>query len=114
MKFYERPLCYLAGPYSNPDPVENTHIAVKTADNLHASGLVTCIVPHLTMIWHAISPKELDFWYEYDLSMLARCDAMYRMPGKSTGADKEVEFAMAHKIPVFYAPDVLLAWVPRP
>ena len=42
-----KPLIYLAGPYTNPDPVLNTHLAVKTAllrGRPQAEALATALV----------------------------------------------------------------------
>ena len=105
---HERPLVYLAGPYTNPDPIENTHNTVQIAATLADGGIVTPFIPHLTLLFHAITPRPLEFWYEYDLSVLARCDAVLRLPGASTGADREVEYAQAKQIPVFHDSDALL------
>lgn len=35
--------------------------------------------------------------------LLARCDAVLRLPGASTGADADVRIALARGLPVFYA-----------
>lgn len=110
MEFHERPLVYVAHPYTNPDPVENSHKAIKIADNLHNSGLVTCVVPHLTLMWHSITPHPPAHWYAYDFALLRRCDALLRMPGQSMGADDEEVFAEKYAIPCFYSPDTLLDW----
>jgi hypothetical protein len=67
-------------------------------------------VPHLTLLWHIVSPRPLDFWYEYDVATLARCDAVFRMEGKSEGADQEVAFAEDEGKPVFTNRPELLAW----
>jgi hypothetical protein len=104
-------MVYIAGPYSRIDPVENTHRTIKVADELLASGLVTPVVPHpLTMTWHLVSPKEYQTWLDYDLEVLARCDAVLRLPGESTGADGEERFAAGRGIPVFHNAQRLLAW----
>jgi nucleoside 2-deoxyribosyltransferase len=112
-KFVDRPLVYVAGPYSRPDPVENTHRTIRIASELCAEGLVTPVVPHLTMLWHAVEPHPLEHWYEYDLAVLARCDALLRLEGASTGADAEVEFARAREIPVFASREDLAVWARR-
>jgi nucleoside 2-deoxyribosyltransferase len=104
------PLVYLAGPYTRPDPIENTRATILAADDLIADAIVTPFVPHLTALWHLVSPHDLEFWYAYDLAMLARCDAVLRLAGESTGADAEVAFAHDQDIPVFTAKDHLYAW----
>ena len=109
--FVERPLVYVAGPYTSPDPVQNTHRVIELAGRLVDEGLITPVVPHLTLLWHLVQPREVEFWYEYDLAILARCDAVLRMPGKSTGADQETNYAAAAGIPVFTDEDALTAWV---
>lgn len=111
IRFCDRPLVYVAGPYTNPDPVYNTHAAVKLGDELQQTGLVTCLVPHLSLLSHAIVPhNDVNHWYEHDLATLARCDALYRMPGASSGADAEVEFAGDRGLPVFTDRSLLLEW----
>lgn len=93
-----KPLVYLAGPYSSPDPVENTHAMIMLA-----TGLVeTPIVPHLSLAWHLVTPRPIEFWYAYDLEVMARCDYVLRIAGPSTGADAEVKEAERLGIPVAY------------
>lgn len=96
-----KPLVYIAGPYSHPDPIVNSRETILAADRLLLEGLVTPLVPHLSLIWHLVSPKPVDDWYAYDLELLARCDALLRLPGDSVGADAEVEEATRLGIPVF-------------
>src|SRR5262245_39762275 len=81
MTYSDRPLVYLAGPYTRPDPVENTHTVIRLASELVDEGLVTPVVPHLTLLWHLVSPRPLEFWYEYDVAILGRCDAVFRIVG---------------------------------
>lgn len=106
----ERPLVYIAGPYSHPDPVANTNAVIAFASELIDEGLVTPFVPHLTLLWHAVRPRPLDFWYAYDVAVLRRCDALYRLRGASTGADAEVAYAKAAGIPVITDQDALREW----
>ena len=107
----DRPLVYIAGPYTNPDPVANTHRAIREAEAMMETGLVTPVVPHLSLLWHTVVPHEdVAYWYEYDLAILARCDALYRMEGASTGADAEVVFAHERGIEVFDAWIALYDW----
>ncbi len=110
VSYENRPLVYIAGPYTHPDPVQNTHEVIRVAAELVDKGLVTPFVPHLTLLWHLVDPRPLDFWYEYDVAMLARCDALLRLPGDSTGADREVAFAKERGLPVFTKQDELAEW----
>ena len=92
---------YVAGPYTNPDPVLNTRVAINVADELTKLGH-TPYVPHLTLFWHFLDPHPIFFWYSYDLEWLKKCDVLLRLPGESKGADKEEEFARAKGIRVVY------------
>jgi hypothetical protein len=105
-----KPLVYIAGPYSSGDPVHNTHYAVRCATNLLRDGRVTPFVPHLTLLWHAITPLPYELWCAYDLEILARCDAVLRLPGPSDGADEEVFAAHRLDLPVFEDEQALLTW----
>lgn len=106
-----RPLVYIAGPYTTPDPCVNTHAAIKLADSL----LDVCdpFVPHLSHFWHTVSPKPYDEWLRLDLAYLHRCDALYRFGGKSGGADGELAYAVEWGIPVFRSLTDLRAWCAR-
>lgn len=100
---------YIAGPYTHPDPVENTREAILMADALRDMGFVP-FCPHLTLLWHMVRPHEPNYWYAYDLDWLLQCDVLLRLPGDSWGADEEMKFAIDHDIPVVRSVDELLAW----
>jgi len=91
---------YVAGPYTKGDVSRNVHNAIVTGNNLRALGF-TPFIPHLTHFWHMILEHDIDYWYRYDLEWLGKCDALFRIPGESYGADKEVERAKELGIPVF-------------
>lgn len=95
-----RPLAYVAGPYTHPDPVLNVERAVEVADALWDMGLVA-LIPHLTLLHHLISPKPVGDWYEIDLAQLEHCDLLVRFPGESVGADNEVRHAVERGIPCY-------------
>ncbi len=97
---------YLAGPYTHPDPVVNTRNTIIAADSIKmCCPAVHPIVPHLSHLWHLVEPHDLDYWYEYDLELLSRCDGLLRLPGESTGADREVAAAVATAMRVFRTDD---------
>lgn len=105
-----RPLVYCAGPYTNPDPVENTHDAIVLADRLYETGLVVPVTPHLTALWHMVIPHPYTFWLDYDLEVMRGCHAVYRWEGESSGADGEVREARDIGQPVFFNEQELLKW----
>lgn len=87
-----KPLVYVAGPYTTPDPVLNVRRACVVADRLVEAGAAV-VVPHLSMLWHLTSPAEIDEWYQRDLDLLDHCQALVRFYGPSVGADREWEYA---------------------
>lgn len=98
-----KPLVYIAGPYTKPDPVTNTRKACLVADEVAAMG-AGVIVPHLSLLWHAISPAPIETWYARDLDVLRRCQIVVQIPGESTGADAEIEEACRLGIPIYTWP----------
>jgi nucleoside 2-deoxyribosyltransferase len=86
-------MLYIAGPYTHPDPVENTHRAARAGTAVYEMTEWVPFVPHLSLLWHIITPRKEAHWYELDLHQMAHCDAIVRLPGHSTGADREMEVA---------------------
>ena len=99
-------LLYLAAPYSHPGPVENTHRAVKAWEKLTDAGYVV-FVPHVSLLLHLVNPRPEQFWYDYGMNLLGRCDAVVRLSGYSKGADKECEWATEHNIPIYSMNDLI-------
>ena len=100
----ERPLIYVAG-YFSANPMHGTANAVGVFDVLLDAGWLP-LVPHVSLLLDILSPRTPEFWYEYDLGLLMRCDAMYVCPdsltARSVGVGKEIEFCERHGIPIFY------------
>lgn len=91
---------YIAGPYTQGDPVINVRNAMDAADKLLVHGIIP-FCPHLTMFWHLVHPHCWETWLNYDESWLSLCDAVLRLPGSSIGADREVAYALCHGIQVY-------------
>ena len=100
MKFKAK--IYVAGPYTKGDVAVNVRNAIEAANQLADLGFAP-FVPHFTHFWHMIFPRKYKFWLELDKQFLPYCDALLRLRGKSSGADKEVKFAKEKKIKVFYS-----------
>ena len=94
-------IIYIAAPYTNGDTAWNVNIATKYADAIIEKGH-TPYIPHLTHFWHLISPKLKEFWLEYDLKFLPKCDCLYRAVGYSKGADAEVRQAKKLGMYIYY------------
>jgi len=92
---------YVAGPFTTPDKLFNTRVAVSYGNEVWGRGHVPYI-PHLTHYWDQMFPKPYDEWLNLDLWWLKRCDILLRIPGHSPGADKEVLFFRNRNRPVIY------------
>jgi len=91
---------YVAGPYTKGDVALNVRNAFAAANQLADRGFAP-FVPHSTHFWHMLFPWPYEFWLELDKEFLRFCQAVLRLPGESSGADKEVELAAQLGIPVF-------------
>jgi hypothetical protein len=92
---------YVSGPYTKGDPCENTHRAIIAGNAIFDAGHVP-FVPHVSHFWHTVTPRPYEDWMKLDLAFLSACDAIVRLPGESSGADREVAEALRLGIPVYY------------
>ncbi len=92
---------YVAGPYSGGYIPYNVKNAVDAAEQLAQAGHYAYI-PHLSMYWDMFYPHPYDFWMALDDAFLRVCEAMIRLPGESSGADKEEKVAKSLGIPVLW------------
>jgi len=107
-----RPRVYIAGPYTIGDVTINIRAAITAAEQVIEAGGAP-YVPHLTHLWHVISPHEYAYWLALDLAWLRICDCLIRLPGHSNGADMEVVQAQRCGLPVFtgeFAVQHFAAW----
>ena len=93
------PRIYIAGPYTRGGQATHVRNALLTADCLFNRGAVP-FVPHLSHFWDMLTPHPYDAWTEYDLEWLRACDALFRLPGESAGADREEAEAVRLGLPV--------------
>jgi hypothetical protein len=108
---------YLAGPYTKPDPIINTNAAINVATILLDRQLWVPHVPHLTLLWHMVTPRPIDYWYNLDIEHMRKCDAFCRLPGESTGADREQDIASQFELEwvpfMSLPPAAVRAWIDR-
>lgn len=99
---------YVAGPYTNGDVAQNVKKAITIGDALFNMGHKPYI-PHLTHFWHILYEHTWKEWMELDEAFLPLCDSLFRIEGKSIGADGEVALALSLDMPIYYS----LEEVPR-
>ncbi len=85
-------IIYVSSPFAKGDVSENIRRACFAGDEILKKGH-TPFVPHLTHLWHLISPKSWEEWMQIGQDLLGMCDALLRLPGESIGADLEVKEA---------------------
>lgn len=97
---------FISGPYSG-NTEENVNRAIGAGEFLREHGALP-FIPHLYHFWDENYQHDYEYWMEQCLEWLKICDAVLRLDGESSGADREVELANRLGIPVFYyAIDVL-------
>lgn len=99
---------YVAGPYTKGDTCVNTHSAIAAGNVLLDNGFAP-FVPHLSHFWHTVTPRPYEDWMGLDLAWVKVADAVLRLPGESSGADREVACAEANGVSVFYDISTLIA-----
>jgi len=103
---------YVAGPYTKGDVAVNVRNAITAANELADLGFAP-FVPHFTHFWHMLFPRPYEFWLDLDNQFLPCCDAVLRLPGESSGADKEVQLATSLGLPIFHIIKCIDAHFPR-
>lgn len=101
---------YVAGPYSNGCIEDNVYEALRIGNLIMLRGHAP-FVPHLSHHFHARFPHDYETWLAVDLAFLRVCDALYRIPGHSAGADTEVMEALKCGIPVICTEGELEAYL---
>lgn len=92
---------YVSGPYSS-DPIAGTNNAIHAGNVLLDAGH-SPFIPHLSHYWHLLhTPRHYEDWMRIDLAWAGAADLMIRLPGESSGSDREVAYAQKLSIPVFF------------
>jgi hypothetical protein len=88
---------YVSGPYTQGSQDLNVAKAIETGEMLWGLGYVP-IIPHLSILWQIKYAHTWEEWIDMDLTILQQCDYIYRIPGKSPGADMEMAHAKANGV----------------
>ena len=105
-----RPRVYIAGPITGSGTLGlNVLAAVGYWCQLWEAGFAP-FCPHLGQLIEVLNPLDYEAWMEYDFTWLAQCEAVFRMPGVSPGADREELEAARLGIPVFKEVAEAVSW----
>jgi hypothetical protein len=102
-------MVYIASPYTKGDVAQNVKTQLDIADELMDLGYCP-VVPLLTHFQHIHKPRPYVDWMKIDEEKIKRCDVLLRLPGESSGAEKEVALAELMEIPVVYSIAELIRW----
>lgn len=113
-----RKIIYVAAPYSNgtmdsgltkQEVVEkNVFESMRVSDQLIDAGFAV-FLGNLYHYWHVVTPRTYEEWFDIIAAHIPTAAAVLRLPGESSGADREVAIAKELGIPVFYDLASLLA-----
>ena len=106
-------MLYVSGPISNGGTltIEERYRNAEASYEHHrlfTEQGIAVVNPLLTQHVDPAGEVAHETWLKSDFEIISRCDAVYRIPGRSSGADAECEYAIGRGIPVFHwAADVL-------
>jgi hypothetical protein len=117
----DKPIIYIASPYTKGDVAINTHFQCKLFNQLMDEGKVWPIAPLWSHFQHTVFPRPYKDWIDYDKALLKLYDACLRVnpdfpklnysETRSSGADGEVAYFTSIGKPTFYSIEDLYAWV---
>jgi hypothetical protein len=104
-------LWYLAHPYTKPSPDWNVRECIDVGNKLIDAGYSIYAPIVMTHWFDKADGRPCEFWYEYDLALMERCDGCILSPGwdKSTGCTNEKKWFEAHGKPVLTLQEALSA-----
>lgn len=80
---------YVAGPLTSGDTLANIRSAIRAGVRLRDAGYVP-VIPHLFSFVELIEPRSYEYWMAWDFALLGTCDTILRLPGESSGVEREV------------------------
>ena len=102
-------LIYVASPYGRRIKARHKQREKNVQDSIEAGRelILKGHTPFLPLLYHYVHKdwhKTLseDRWHWLCVAWLAHCQAILRLPGKSWGADNEVEVGKAMGLKIFY------------
>lgn len=75
----EKPIVYIASPYSSGDPAINTHFQCKVFDEILRDGRAWPVAPLWSHYQHTLFPRPYSDWIAYDQALLKLYDACLRL-----------------------------------
>ena len=110
-----KPWVYIAGPYSKPNVAVNVNVAGGWWHRLFDTGLIVPYAPHVSIVLDMLKPRIYQDWLDYDIELLQRFDALFRIDGESSGVDGEVRKMTEFGRPIFREReyDIMIDWAKK-
>jgi hypothetical protein len=99
---------FISGPYTS-DPEINTELAIDAGTEIIKLGHCP-FIPHLSHFVELRNHIPYETWLKIDLVWMKLCDCVYRLPGRSKGADLECREASGI-MPIFFDFNKLKLWL---
>ena len=80
----------------------NVRSQIDAFDELMNLGFLP-FAPLYSHFQHMVHPRPYEDWMRIDFAQIEVCDCLLRLPGESSGADREVEHAIKHGLPIYYS-----------
>ena len=100
---------YIASAYTNGDVAVNVKAQIDAFAELMDAGFAP-FAPLYFHFQHMAHPREYHKWLELDFEWIPVCDCLLRLPGESSGADKETQLAIKLGKPVFHSIQALIEY----
>ena len=94
-----KPYVYVAGHITIGDRLSNIQNGCLVANALHRLGMIP-FVPFPHELFHMLGKHAYNTILRFDMAWIEHSDCLFRIPGESPGADKEVSRARRLEIPV--------------
>lgn len=98
----KKPKVYIASAYTIGDCAINVRVQLDAVEELMNLGFIP-FAPLYSHFQHMVHPRSYESWLEFDFAWIESCDCLLRLPGESSGADREDAHARSLGIPVFYS-----------
>lgn len=98
------PVCFIGGPYSQPDPCANVNACARLVNRLWQDGKVFPICPMVeSHFQHTMFPRSYTEWTQRTARFIAFADVGLFLWGPSSGKDGEIEIFRENDIPYFHS-----------
>ena len=105
------PHVFVVGVWEGLNASVKANRVIDVAEELYTTGICLPVVPDTLLLWHRRHPHTDEFWLEYELQIMKRCDAVLAVGDGIVVESLEVAEAHRLEMPVFYTQEDLHNWI---